>query len=244
MARSGCATKDSVLPHETTTSNVSSRQGSAARSPCRKPAPGEPAPRHAEQPRRDVHAVRLVAELQQDGRLKARSTAGVERPRAPGSGRRRELGAQEVVQHVVEVLVPGLEIVVGCGHRVEDRPHPGRHGASVAKRGRLGTRGSPCASGAGMLRTDGEPPGRAARRAGSRRRMARAGPVRRPWMAGVMAGRLGPSPRVASRAPPEAARAGDGRRRPAGPWGNSSGACASPPSRAGGSGRPSRPGSG
>ena len=56
------------------------------------------------------------------------------RPRG-APGRRRELGAHEAVEHAVEVLVPGLEIVVGCGHRVEEGSRPGRHGASVANRG-------------------------------------------------------------------------------------------------------------
>ena len=63
------------------------------------------------------------------------------------------------------------------------------------------------------------PPGRAARRAGSRRRMARAGPVRRRWTPGAMAGRLEPSApgRLAGR--PDAARAGrrTARRRDRGP---------------------------
>src|SRR5262245_3330747 len=93
---------------------------------------GAAASRPAEEARREIDSERLISELTQDDGLEAGPAARVERPRTASFRRWRELGPQEIVEDRVEVLVPGLEIVVGCGHRIEEGAGPGHHGASVA----------------------------------------------------------------------------------------------------------------
>ena len=97
--------------------------------------PGSAAARHrrAQEPGGEIHAERVVAELRQDRRLESGAAAGVQGPQAPAAGPGRELPAHEAVEDRVEVLVPGLELVVRCRHRVEGRCGIGCHGASVAK---------------------------------------------------------------------------------------------------------------
>src|SRR5581483_5735957 len=97
--------------------------------------------RDGEEPRRQVDPGGPVPERQQERGLEPGAAAGVERKPALAGSARRERTPEEPAEHGVEVLVPGLELVVRCGHRVEGGGRVGSHAASLAGAGRRGRGG-------------------------------------------------------------------------------------------------------